>query len=196
VKPLTCLVANWWDSFDREGWSNCSDKNLFITGFFRNHELHGHLIYVLEYTRCCSSIPAFKGQSGDCKIANWWTSLDRYNNIMRYQAVDASQLQKCWYLLEQENYSAYDTKFHPTFSWLHCKDLKWLYNLFGRILAARLLSSFPKYSTLFDMQISWVRHHTALILNLVKIFHTQIRRPNDYMVYVLIKTRVGVFYQI
>ncbi|CAB3994031.1 Hypothetical predicted protein [Paramuricea clavata] len=79
VKPLTCLVANWWDSFDREGWSNCSDKNLFITGVFRNHELIGQFIYLIEYARCCSSIPAFKGQSSDCKIANWRASLDRNN---------------------------------------------------------------------------------------------------------------------
>ena len=82
VKPLTCFAGNWWDSFDREGWSNCSNNNLFITGFFRSHHSRrGHLIYLLEYARCCSSIPAFKGQNGNCKIAIWATSLDRYSSI-------------------------------------------------------------------------------------------------------------------
>ncbi|CAB4009299.1 Hypothetical predicted protein, partial [Paramuricea clavata] len=80
VKPSTCLVASWWDSFDVEGWSKCSDNNLFITGFFRNrYNRGGHLILLLEYAKCCSLIPAFKGQSADCKIANWWTSLNRNN---------------------------------------------------------------------------------------------------------------------
>jgi hypothetical protein len=44
-----CVNANWWSSFDRQGWSNCPHRYA-MTGLFRNG---CNAIYCLEEVRCC-----------------------------------------------------------------------------------------------------------------------------------------------
>ena len=75
---MSCETANWWLSFDKEGWSKCANDNLFITGFYRSAKSGSDGIYHLEKARCCGSSARYQGESRKCVEANWWTILDRY----------------------------------------------------------------------------------------------------------------------
>jgi hypothetical protein len=79
VKPNYCKNENWWDSFDKKGWSTCNNDKLFITGFYRNtlESWTMDQIYRLEEAKCCSSNSLYLTQRSECKNANWWDSLDR-----------------------------------------------------------------------------------------------------------------------
>lgn len=71
VMPLGgCVDANWWGSFDSQGWSNCPD-NTYIQGFYKNS---CDWLYCLEMAKCCP-IQGSKGR-GDCGGQNWWSSFD------------------------------------------------------------------------------------------------------------------------
>ncbi len=48
---LKCKRANWWRSFDRQGWSKCQ-KNYYMAGFFKNH---CNKLYCIEEAYCCKS---------------------------------------------------------------------------------------------------------------------------------------------
>lgn len=72
VMPITnCGWANWWSSFDYQGWSMCGDSQAFISGFWKNN---CDWIYCLEQAMCCR-IGGSKGPK-DCSDRNWWSSLD------------------------------------------------------------------------------------------------------------------------
>lgn len=82
-----CESANWWGSFDRQGWSTCSkpftrEDGYFMAGFYRT----GHMwdwkagTYQLEMARCCKANgggwgtcneqPAFARTGGWARCAN------------------------------------------------------------------------------------------------------------------------------
>ena len=88
-KPQTCQNANWWKSFNKEGWSTCDSNNKFITGFWRNRRRKfrrfGRVksfgkdgIYRLEEAKCCLSSKTYRGQSSKCQNANWWDTFDKW----------------------------------------------------------------------------------------------------------------------
>ncbi|XP_046863970.1 uncharacterized protein LOC124457823 [Xenia sp. Carnegie-2017] len=76
-----CLNANWWNSFNKSGWSNCGDKTRFITGFYRSKiiSFNKDEISKLEEARCCISSRKYRKSKSTCKIANWWRSLNKPN---------------------------------------------------------------------------------------------------------------------
>jgi hypothetical protein len=44
-----CMHANWWGSFDRQGWSTCPSGQ-GMAGLYRNH---CNSLYCIEEARCC-----------------------------------------------------------------------------------------------------------------------------------------------
>ena len=76
---LTCTNANWWHTFDHEGWSHCNSENQYMTGLWRNDNKGlNDGIYLIEHAKCCfapylhaKDIPA------SCKKVNWWKVLDK-----------------------------------------------------------------------------------------------------------------------
>merc|ERR1719162_173568 len=57
------VVANWWRSFDKKGWSNCAkhgENYKYIDALYRNS---CNKLYCIEEARCSTS--------------NWWSSFDK-----------------------------------------------------------------------------------------------------------------------
>jgi hypothetical protein len=54
ARGTECQTANWWSSFDHEGWSSCP-AGYFITGFYRTGNMHdgSHGLHHVEEARCC-----------------------------------------------------------------------------------------------------------------------------------------------
>ena len=74
----TCSNANWWHTFDREGWSYCDCKNQYMTGLWRNDAKGSDDgIYLIEHVKCCVAPYGMKDVPASCKTANWWGVLDR-----------------------------------------------------------------------------------------------------------------------
>ena len=79
MEPLSCSNANWWLSFDKEGWSSCAKKNRYIKGFQRSPPKEkSDPIYMLEEAKCCTAIPLWDKLDAECFEANWWLALDKY----------------------------------------------------------------------------------------------------------------------
>ncbi|XP_046863892.1 uncharacterized protein LOC124457749 isoform X2 [Xenia sp. Carnegie-2017] len=77
VKP-GCVNANWWVSFNKQGWSTCDTTNQFITGFYRSAlSANYDGLYRLEEAKCCKSSPIYIGQKSTCQNANWWDSFNK-----------------------------------------------------------------------------------------------------------------------
>ena len=72
----TCRLANWWFTFDHEGWSACNPDQ-YVTGFYRNRRTYSDPIYLLEEARCCKAPPPYEDASSTCEHRNWWSALDR-----------------------------------------------------------------------------------------------------------------------
>ena len=75
----TCKNANWWHTFDREGWSYCDSENQYITGLWRNDNKGSNDgIYLIEHAKCCFAPYGVHAQDipASCKKANWWKVLD------------------------------------------------------------------------------------------------------------------------
>ena len=80
VVNSSCHNANWWASFDNEGWSKCPDTSPYINGFLRSHVMFGlqDWIYNLEEAACCKN-----GTSDvQCVQANWMTSFERQDFVL------------------------------------------------------------------------------------------------------------------
>ena len=74
---LSCDTANWWGSFDREGWSVCPNDKTYLTGFWRNDPAGDNGIQLLEEGSCCAASDAsFANQPATCRNANWVQTLD------------------------------------------------------------------------------------------------------------------------
>lgn len=73
-----CRTANWWGSFDKEGWSKCGSSVEYLKGFYRNKKNNNDPIYLLEEGRCCKAPPPNQNQASTCKNANWWGVLDKW----------------------------------------------------------------------------------------------------------------------
>ncbi|PFX27877.1 uncharacterized protein LOC111327026 [Stylophora pistillata] len=71
-----CSYANWWISFDNEGWSYCDSEYQYMTGLWRNERESYDGIYLIEHAKCCfaQDLPA------SCQKANWWGILDGKNS--------------------------------------------------------------------------------------------------------------------
>ncbi|XP_066924753.1 uncharacterized protein [Clytia hemisphaerica] len=69
--------ANWWHSFDRQGWSTCP-AGQYITGFYRSARRIPDGIWRLEEAKCKSAplgwVPRRQQQ---CYKLNIWSSFDR-----------------------------------------------------------------------------------------------------------------------
>ncbi|XP_046864158.1 neurogenic locus notch homolog protein 1-like [Xenia sp. Carnegie-2017] len=77
VKPV-CVKANWWRSFNKQGWSTCDTTNQFITGLYRSTlSANYDGLYRLEEVKCCKSSPLYIGQKSICRGANWWVSFNK-----------------------------------------------------------------------------------------------------------------------
>ena len=72
-----CRMANWWGSFDRQGWSTCDSSKEYMTGMYRNIN-HGNddYIYLLEEVKCCQAIDPYRDIESTCTNENWWGTLD------------------------------------------------------------------------------------------------------------------------
>jgi hypothetical protein len=68
----SCYVANWWSSFDREGWSTCAD-GYYLSGLHRNG---CNDLWCLEEAYCCKQALS-SGYAGGCTNANWKDSFDK-----------------------------------------------------------------------------------------------------------------------
>ena len=73
-----CRKANWWGSFDKEGWSKCASSVEYLKGFYRNNKNNNDPIYLLEEGRCCKAPPPNQNRASTCKNANWWGVLDKW----------------------------------------------------------------------------------------------------------------------
>ena len=72
-----CRMANWWSSFDRQGWSTCDSSKEYMTGMYRNtHRGNDDKIYLLEEVKCCQAIAPNRESQSTCTNANWWGTLD------------------------------------------------------------------------------------------------------------------------
>ena len=67
-----CYNHNWWGSFDRKGWSTCSN-GYYMTGLYRTS---GHNLYNIEEAKCCRPKSQVKSW-GSCYNHNVWSSFDR-----------------------------------------------------------------------------------------------------------------------
>jgi len=69
------VVANWWRSFDKKGWSNCAkhgENYKYIDALYRNS---CNKLYCIEEARCSTSIHHDDEQK--CVNQNWWSSFDK-----------------------------------------------------------------------------------------------------------------------
>ena len=75
----TCDVANWWESFYKQGWSVCPKMNTYPRGFMRSDRLLGDVRVVhLKEGRCCEAEePNYTNQPAPCLYANWASTLGR-----------------------------------------------------------------------------------------------------------------------
>ena len=72
----SCTLANWWGSFDNEGWSYCDPRNQYMTGLWRNDAGSWDGIYKIENAKCCVAPYGMEGLASSCQNANWWGALD------------------------------------------------------------------------------------------------------------------------
>ena len=70
----SCHNADWWESFDKKGWSKCPDSYPYINGLYRSKAQNalGDWIYLLEMASCCNN-GTFKAE---CVEADWRDGLD------------------------------------------------------------------------------------------------------------------------
>ncbi|XP_046863423.1 delta-like protein 4 [Xenia sp. Carnegie-2017] len=73
-----CVKANWWVSFNKQGWSTCDKTNQFITGLYLSAlSANNDGLYRLEEAKCCKSSPIYIWQKSICRNANWRDSLKK-----------------------------------------------------------------------------------------------------------------------
>jgi len=70
----SCVVANWWSSFDKKGWSMCN-SGYYMRGMYRNSKSHGNGLHLIEQAHCCKP-NAQKGGWGACTTLNVSKSFD------------------------------------------------------------------------------------------------------------------------
>ncbi|XP_046863969.1 neurogenic locus notch homolog protein 2-like [Xenia sp. Carnegie-2017] len=72
-----CQNADWWDSFNKKGWSVCSN-GYFLNGFYRSN---GHHLHNLEEGKCCKPVN-HPHKYGDCYHENIkMNSTKRMDNV-------------------------------------------------------------------------------------------------------------------
>ena len=74
-----CNMANWWYSFDKNGWSLCDSTMEYMTGMERNtNRGDNDKIYLLEKAKCCQAPSPNRESQSTCLIADWWVKLNRW----------------------------------------------------------------------------------------------------------------------
>ena len=70
-----CHYADWWYSFDHEGWSKCPGSSPYINGLWRNKAPSAwqDWIFHLEVASCCDNGTV----NAVCVQADWVTSFDK-----------------------------------------------------------------------------------------------------------------------
>ena len=69
-----CYDANWWDTFDNAGWSECADGYAIVGLYFSDcNELH-----CLEKARCCP-VAYFEPDMGSCTEDN--SARDEFDDV-------------------------------------------------------------------------------------------------------------------
>ncbi|KAL9962846.1 hypothetical protein ACROYT_G031992 [Oculina patagonica] len=72
-----CERANWWDSFQRAGWSRCP-FNKYIVGFYRSANSGGKdYISRLEEAKCCTAPRLSHYCWSTCRKIYFWSTFDR-----------------------------------------------------------------------------------------------------------------------
>ncbi|XP_078383343.1 uncharacterized protein LOC144665931 [Oculina patagonica] len=72
-----CHRANWWDSFQRQGWSRCP-YNKYIVGFYRSANSGGKdYISRLEEAECCKAPRPNHNSDSTCRKLYFWSTFDR-----------------------------------------------------------------------------------------------------------------------
>ncbi|XP_073242402.1 uncharacterized protein [Porites lutea] len=75
-----CNMANWWYSFDKNGWSLCDSTMEYMTGMERNtNRGDNDKIYLLEKAKCCQAPSPNRESQSTCLIADWWVKLNSGN---------------------------------------------------------------------------------------------------------------------
>ena len=78
VEANHCRKVDWWHSFDKRGWSRCSHSTEYLNGIYRNdNKGHNDGLYLIEEGWCCKAPAPNQHQPSHCKIADWWSVLDR-----------------------------------------------------------------------------------------------------------------------
>ena len=70
-EDMDCYNHNWWDSFDRKGWSTCNN-GYYMTGLYNTA---GPRLGNIEEAKCCRPKSQRK-QWGQCYNLNVWHSFD------------------------------------------------------------------------------------------------------------------------
>ena len=72
-----CRDANWWESFDHQGWSTCDESTQYLTGLWRNAPKIDDPIFLIEEAKCCAATGPGANESSTCQNAWWWAVLDK-----------------------------------------------------------------------------------------------------------------------
>ncbi|XP_028410773.1 uncharacterized protein LOC114533454 [Dendronephthya gigantea] len=75
-----CDIANWWDSFNLAGLSECLRDRTYIKGLWRNEQRDTQNLFLIEEAKCCDAvIQDYTWKSSSCQNANWRYTLDGIN---------------------------------------------------------------------------------------------------------------------
>ena len=74
IGNTVCQNADWWSSFDDEGWSKCPESSPYINGLWRSKAQSAgqDWIFLLEVANCCDN----ETVDAVCVQADWNTSID------------------------------------------------------------------------------------------------------------------------
>ncbi|XP_073229032.1 uncharacterized protein [Porites lutea] len=76
LSASSCKMANWWGTFDHQGWSTCDSSAEYIKGLWRNHNYGDHEISLLEEAKCCSAPTPEENTPSICQDTDWSSVLD------------------------------------------------------------------------------------------------------------------------
>jgi len=79
-----CYDANWWDTFNSAGWSECADGYAIVGLYFSDcNEL-----YCLEQARCCP-VAYFEPDMGSCTEGDVWGKFDDNGDDHYFKCTDS-----------------------------------------------------------------------------------------------------------
>ena len=82
-----CYDANWWDTFNSAGWSECADGYAIVGLYFSDcNEL-----YCLEQARCCP-VAYFEPDMGSCTEGDVWGKFDNGEGDYYFKCASSSYI--------------------------------------------------------------------------------------------------------